>query len=345
MLAQRSRLAASNAILAVLAASCAPPAPPEPPPFAGEPMRPVVSLTAPPPAPPVVEPPAPPAPPPLGIHLSFEPPFRLDRRVVPSPQAAFLADLKERTLWNQGGMGTLAAELPPVPGHPAPKVILDVLRASGGLGPNQSQAVLRRGLWMKIVDCYGHSAYKDQKLRGMASFTINVASSGKVTAARTTKDGFRDVDVARCLQNQLRAFSMPKSKGKTTIALEIQVGPGDEPMPPPPSLTVAGDGTLTPDEMLAVVEAARPAIEGCHREALEYAPELWGRLGLRFHVTEKGKTDEVFETESRFPDERLSLCVLRAARKLTFPVPAGGDLRFVVPLRLWSDRSPIPKAP
>lgn len=324
--------------LAALAlASCSTPPPPLPPPYAGLPVHPPVELRI---AQKRPAPPAPPPPPKNDVHLTFEPAFRLDRRVIPSTRAEFLADLADRTAWNKGGLGELATPLPPVPGHPAPKVIVDVVRASGGLGPNQSQAVLRRGLWMKIVQCYGRSAYKDQKLRGSASFSIRVASSGRVTSARTTKNDFGEAELPRCLENQLRAFSMPKARKKSTIAIEIQVGHGDEPMPPPPSLAVPGEGTLSPEQMRAVVEAARPAFEACHRQALSYAPEVWGRLGLRFHVTEKGKTDEVFEAESQFPDERVSLCVLRAARRLSFPVPEGGDIRFIVPLRLWSDRSP-----
>jgi hypothetical protein len=114
---------------------------------------------------------------------------------------------------------------------------------------------------------------------------------------------------------------------------------------PPAALIVPGDGALAPEEIQAVIEAAQPTFEACYRAALEYAPELWGRLGIRFHITEKGKTDEAFEVESRFPDERVTLCVLRAARKIAFPAPAGGDMRFIVPLRFWSDQSPVPKAP
>ena len=36
--------------------------------------------------------------------------------------------------WNQGGMGALAGEVPPVPGHPAPKVIVDVTRVGDSCG-------------------------------------------------------------------------------------------------------------------------------------------------------------------------------------------------------------------
>ena len=232
-----------------------------------------------------------------------------------------------------------------MPGHPAPKVIIDVKRASGGLKAADAQRVLRKGLWIKAVECFSLAAYKDQKLRGAASLTATVAASGKVSAARVTQHSFPDDEVPRCLSNQVRAFTLPKSKGRTTLALEFQIGHGDEPVAPPSSMIVPGDGELTPEAMRAVIEASQTTFEDCYRAALTYAPALWGRLGIRFHVTEKGKTDEAFEVESRFPDERVTLCVLRAARKLTFPKPAGGDIRFVVPLRFWSDKTEAPKAP
>lgn len=337
-------------LFALLLAACAAPPPP--------PVAPAPALPAPPPAPtatptPPVPAPAPPAPaataPPapaqIGIHLSLEPPFRLDQRVFPAARAAFLADLKDRTAWNTGGMGELTAEPPPVPGHPAPKVIIDVLRASGSLKAAEAQRVLRKGFWMTTVNCYALTAYKDQKLRGKAFIKLTVSARGKVTGARTTQSDFPDHDIPRCLEEHLRAFSLPGKKGRSTLSLEFQIGHGDEPVPPPHALVVPGEGTLSPEAIQAVIEAARPTFEACYRPALDYAPGLWGRLGIRFHVTEKGKVDEAFEAESQFPDERVKLCVLRAARTLTFPAPTGGDMRFIAPLRLSSDRSAPPPPP
>jgi hypothetical protein len=292
---------------------------------------------APAPAPPPAaeQPPAPPRP-----ILAIEPPFRLDRRVIPKEKSVFLADLADRTRWNTGGMGTLVAELPPVPGHPAPKVIIDVAKGGGGLSSAEIQRVLRRNFWIKVVECYGLAAYKEPKLRGTASLTIAIAPSGAIGSARVKQTSFNEPEVPRCLAERVKGIALPKAKKRSSASVDIQIGPGDEPMPPPASLIVPGDGELTPDQMRAVVEAALPAFEACYRPALAYAPELWGRLGIRFHVTEKGKTDEAFEVESQFPDERVKLCVLREARKLVFPKPAGGDLRFIVPLRFSSDRSP-----
>ena len=230
-----------------------------------------------------------------------------------------------------------------MPGHPAPKVIVDVTRTRGPHLAADLQRVLRRLFWIKVVECYGLGAWNDPTLRGKASLVVSVSADGKVGASRVAATTFADDAVPRCLADRIRRVALPRARGRSVAFVEIQVGPGDEPMPPPPDLVVPGDGELAPAAIRAVIEAARPAFEACFAPALAYAPALWGRLGVRFHVTDRGKTDEAFEVESRFPDERVTLCVLRAARKLVFPKPADGDIRFVVPLRFWSPESPAGK--
>lgn len=332
----------------MILAGCAAPLPaPAPPPFAGAPPGPPAELGAPPaiatPSPPPAPAPAPapaqtPPPPASRPVITLEPPFRLDRRVFPATREAFLADLAERTRWNKGGMGTLVGPVPPVPGHPAPKVILDVVRARGPLGAAEAQRVLRRAFWGKAVECFGLGAYKVQSLRGEATIAFGVSAAGKILrGVRVTRSTFHDDDVDRCLAERLRGLALPSARGGTGVTLSLQIGHGDEPVPPPPALAVPGEGEIPVGAIRAVIEAALPAFEACYRPALAYAPDLWGRLGIRFHVTEGGKTDEAFEVESRFPDERVTLCALRAARKLAFPKPEGGDLRFVVPLRFGSE--------
>jgi hypothetical protein len=346
-LAVRARLdlAAVSLGLAACAAAVEPPAPP---PFAGDraaPVTPITEPSAPPPEPPAPAPPVTPTVAPVAlaapqVNLAIEPPFRLDRRVFPTTKAAFLADLADRTRWNKGGLGAFE-QMPPVPGHPLPKVILDVTRATGPRAAPALQRELRRSFWSKAVECFSLGAYKDQKLRGTTTLSLVVAPAGQVRGAQVTATTFQDPDVNACLTDRARKVALPAAKARSLVTMALQLGHGDEPVPPPGKLVVPGDGELSPEVIRAVIEAARPELEGCFRLSLPYLPELWGRLGIRFHVTEKGKTDEAFEVESTFPDELARLCVLRAARKLTFPTPAGGDLRFVVPLRFWSDRSVV----
>jgi hypothetical protein len=144
------------------------------------------------------------------------------------------------------------------------------------------------------------------------------------------------------MAEKLRELRFAAAQGATQAWLAMRVGPGDEPLPPPEDLIVPGDGAMSIQAMTGGTEAGLAAFEACYREAFDYAPGLWGRIALRFHVTERGEIDEVFEAGSRFPDKRVVLCVQRAARKLAFEPPKGGDLRFVVPLRFSSERAELP---
>lgn len=272
--------------------------------------------------------PAPKAPP-VTLEISFQ----LDKRPTFTTKEAFLVDLRERTRWNKGSLGALAAELPPVPGHPMPKVIVDVKNAVGGHKAADVQRVLRKMLWIKVIECYGLGAYKDQKLHGTIALGFRISAGGQITGARAAGGTLPDDDVVACLVNRVQRVEMPKAKKGSRASILIEVNHGDEPMPPPPGQITPGDGTFDVEAVRAVITAALPDLEACYRPALAYAPELWGRLGIRFHLTEKGKLDEAFEVESQFPDERVSLCALRVARKLKFPKPEGGEIRFVVPLR------------
>jgi hypothetical protein len=333
-----------------------------PPPFHGQPPGPPTEIGALPPAPRatlpepsaaapaesakapsvVVEPPVEVKP--KAALITLETPFRLDRRPTFTTKEAFLVDLRERTRWNKGSLGNLAAEPPKGAGHPMPKVIVDVKNAAGGHKAADVQRVLRKMLWIKVIECYGLGAYKDQTLHGTIDIAFKISPAGQITGARSTAATLPDVDVVACLVNRLQRVELPKARKGSKAAVQIEVHHGDEPMPPPPSLITPGDGALDVEAVRAVVTAALPDLEACYRPALAYAPELWGRLAIRFHVTEKGKLDEAFEVESQFPDERVSLCVLRAARKLKFPKAEGGEIRFVVPLRFGMEPA-APAAP
>src|SRR5690606_33141286 len=195
----------------------------------------------------------------------------------------------------------------------------------------------RKYHWIEIVRCYRLGAYKDPYLRGWTRARVKIAASGKVTESKMLETELDDENVARCMVERLASHTFPP--GAATVTFAMRVGPGDEPMPPPDDLIVPGEGELPLEAMTAGVEAGREAFEACYRAAFAYAPGLWGRMILRFHLTEHGKLDEAFQVNRRFPDPRVSQCVEHAARKLTFPRPEGGEIRFVVPLRLWTDRS------
>ncbi len=275
---------------------------------------------------------------PTGI-VAIETPYKLGERPAPVTPAAYKRDIAELRHWGKGGTGTLAAPLPGVVGHPDPRVTLNVTAAAGPHKLGDLQRLGRRNHWINVIRCYRLGAYKDSNLRGWTKATAEITKAGDVRAAALLETELDDAEVAACIVDKLRTLKFSPQKGGTRASFEIKVGPGDEPMPPPAELILPGEGQLAPEKLLEVVEAARPAFVACYSAAFGYAPELWGRVLVRFHLTERGKLDEAFEAGTQFPDPRVSQCVVHEARKLKFPKPDGGDMRFVVGLRFYTDRS------
>lgn len=319
----------------------APPGPPSV--FGGDSTPPFAARSAVEPAEARPEPSAPPPPPPAPkgprIVIHVEPPYKLGERPVPQDRASYQADLLDRRQWNTGGLGPLEGA-PPSEGHPMPRVIIDVTGLTGPHDRAEVERLLRRNHWIRVIGCYRKGAYKNQALRGDASVTFAITRRGVIEAATLRSSTLDDEVVSACLAGELPRLTMPRARGPSKVTARIHVAPGDVPMPPPQDELVPGDGAIDRAQIHRVVSLAVPQLEICYRRALLYRPELWGRLVLRFHVTDKGKLDEVFEEESRFPEAPTLHCVLDQARELSFPRPTGGDVRFVVPIRLWNERAP-----
>ncbi|MBW2528522.1 MAG: AgmX/PglI C-terminal domain-containing protein, partial [Deltaproteobacteria bacterium] len=277
------------------------------------------------------------------VRLELEQPYKLGERPVPTTLPLQQADLRQRRRWNDGGLGILAAEQPGPEGHPDPRVRVNVDRAAGGLKAETVQRIARQYHWINVIRCYRLGAYQNQALRGWTYGSFGIRPNGRVQSPRLERSELEHPEVERCLLDSFKKVQFSQSSKSTQVKVSIKVSPGDDPMPPPEDAIEPGDGTLTAEQMLAPVRGALPSFESCYRAGLGYAPELWGRIPLRFHVTAQGRMDEAFDAGGRFPDPRVHQCVLRQARKLGFPKPEGGELRFVVPLRLWTDRADIPR--
>ncbi|WP_437590795.1 AgmX/PglI C-terminal domain-containing protein [Sorangium sp. So ce1000] len=275
---------------------------------------------------------------PAGPSITIEPPYKLGRHPVPRGQA----EVAERDRWNAGGRGDPPAPPPPAEGHPLPRIIVDIDQVKGPLKAREVERIARRHLWIHVYSCYRLRAYRDPTLHGKTTVRLTVSRAGKVTGARATSSTLSAPDVVSCLAARARSLPLPGAKAGSTVLATLQVYPGDDPVEPPPSVLAPGPGELQPDAISAALAESLPAWSSCYEAALAGAPALWGRLAIRFHVTDSGAVDEAFEVESRFPDDRLTRCVLRRARSLAFPAPQGGDLRFVVPLRFSPDPQRLP---
>lgn len=231
----------------------------------------------------------------------------------------------------QGELGPLVGDRPPEAGHPAPRVIVDVLDARG-MKKKEAEAAARAGSWGKIVACYRKKAWSEPDLEVDTKLRVSVSKSA-IKSARLIRTKSKDA-VEACLAKALVGVAMPKTRRTATATIQVRVFPGDEPVPPPEEVVEKGAGSLDLSRAKAVVEAATPDFRSCHEQALAYAPKLWGTIAVRFRVKDDGTVSEAFEVGGPFPEERVTRCVLRKARTLRFDAPEGGPVRFVVPLSL-----------
>jgi len=275
------------------------------------------------------EPPLPAEPEPSGPRVVIEPSYAWG-------EASSIAS-SELEPANRGGEGALIGERPKAAGHPQPRVIVDVPHVGG---PHRKKSVLakaRSGSWNRIIRCYQADAYLQPDLEGEVQLGATVTGGGRLTRLRVTKSTFpKDTGVANCFKKRLSGMKMPQAKKSSSAKLVIKLWPGDDPLPPPPGVEIErGPGSLRHEPVATALSAQLGGFRACYEAALtSYAPELWGRLAIRVHVEPNGTVDEAFEVESSFPDEHVVRCALKHARTLKLPVPEGGDVRWVLALRL-----------
>jgi hypothetical protein len=213
-------------------------------------------------------------------------------------------------------------------------------RSSGRLRrAKETRRTLRASLWGRIVACYRLGAADRQDLRGSVALRLDVSAAGRVRGAHVTRVALPDRAVVACLRDAVTKVGLPRARGPSRVAMEIHVGPGDDPVAPHEGAVRPGPGVLDADRVRDAARAASPRLLACYEAALAYAPGLWGRLAARVRVAPSGAVTEAFEVETRFPDERVVRCVLRELRGATMPAPSGGDARIVVPLRFWTASS------
>ena len=270
-------------------------------------------------------------------HIVVEVPYKLGER----PRAG---DNGEEGQWNRGDRGEKAAPFV-AKQHALPRVVISVEHVRGALAAAEVERLARRQMWSPVVECFRLGAYRDAKLHGKTSLRLVALRSGKVLKSHLVMSEVADRTVPACIQKEMMKLTLPLARTGSAIDMMVSVWPGDEPMSPPEKLIVAGPGKLEPKLILESVALHRERIEACYRSALADAPALWGRLNVRLHAGDSGFVDEAFETESHFPDENVSICVLREMRMLKVSEPQGGDGRWIVPIRFWSDRAKPPHPP
>jgi hypothetical protein len=96
-----------------------------------------------------------------------------------------------------------------------------------------------------------------------------------------------------------------------------------------PEDPIQQSGDRDPAEVLRLLRARRLAFQACYEQRTRVNPELAGKLGATFTISEMGTVSGVRVTENRTGDAPLALCVTAVFQRLRFgEVPGSGESTF-----------------
>jgi hypothetical protein len=97
--------------------------------------------------------------------------------------------------------------------------------------------------------------------------------------------------------------------------------------------TTGGTGKLPAATIKKVVRSRMPGYIECYQKALETAPDLAGKVALRFRIEPSGKVGEVEPRGAGVKKQpAFAACLRDQVAGLTFPRPKGGPVEVVYPL-------------
>lgn len=105
-----------------------------------------------------------------------------------------------------------------------------------------------------------------------------------------------------------------------------EVGGGAPPDAAPPR------GRVSKEAVREAVGQARPAIVKCYQQALTRAPDLGGRLLVRFTIEHRDGTGRLRDAdieEDGLENPFMGMCVLKALAEIEYPTPEGDGVVVV----------------
>lgn len=93
-------------------------------------------------------------------------------------------------------------------------------------------------------------------------------------------------------------------------------------------------GPLSREVIQRVIRRHQREVRRCYEQALALEPNLHGRVLLRFTISGTGAVSAATVTETGAGLEAAATCIANAARRWTFPAPAGGIVIVTYPFML-----------
>ena len=210
--------------------------------------------------------------------------------------------------------------------HPEPRIIVDVLKTEGELGTGELQKLIRARSYGAIRNCYEEGLRRDQVLRGVVTFELRLATSGKAETIIRKDNLLKDESVAWCIGREMLRTGYPKEDaGHTLATVRVQLGPGDE--------QVASFQKHRKFEKLReLLKEKFTDFEGCYRPSVEDDRTIGGAMSLRVRVLLNGEVERVDEFQTNFRDKEVTKCMIEIVKKVKFPRMSRREPAFIYPL-------------
>ncbi len=287
------------------------------------------------------------------LVFTAETPHKLYERPRPEGKVAAAGHDERLARWNQGGTGDPSFVSNRSGYHPGARVVVDTKILNAKLPEyvprSKRQSVLSQWRVTTITRKYGYWPFricfedglrKDQALKGRTLIRMSIGRDRRIHGARLLETDFKNApEVAKCLvaraNDHRKLVYDPAPPRRLDVELSIKLWPGDARVPSlgPPDDTWENPGQL---DRAAIDKNVAPALEHirkCYAKGLHDDPQLWGRLAIRVDLDENGRVLGVSEHDSRFPDRRVSRCVVSAIRRVSFGPARAGKLSFVLGFR------------
>ncbi|MFK7998133.1 MAG: TonB family protein, partial [Polyangiales bacterium] len=137
----------------------------------------------------------------------------------------------------------------------------------------------------------------------------------------------KTLTLAFCLAVSLPALA--QGTAQAGVALEESLGDGDGRSLTPPVVDPVVRGSLSKEVIRNVIQRHINEVRYCYERALHDAPDLEGRVTVRFIIAGNGTVRSATAQTPPPGFAQVAACVVQRMRRWRFPAPAGGGIVVV----------------
>ena len=210
----------------------------------------------------------------------------------------------------------------------------------GSLPRDAIRRVIRQHI-NRVRFCYERALAQDASLQGRITIQFIVAANGHVQSAAATSDTVGSGSVQSCVVQVVRTlrFPAPSGGGIVVVTYPFVFNPGRSAPSAPsmaPSMASAAvqpvvspgrttvRGSLDRSVIQRVMRRNQSAVRRCYERELQRAPNLAGRVTVRFEIAPTGRVASAQVAGDTLGNAGVSECIVREVRRWVFPQPEGG---------------------